>query len=142
MRIANRITFCLSLVAFTVSLSALAAGDAKDPAASPQAKAYAAVLKAVETGDYEAYKKAHTKAAAKGIDQQTKEMKMDAKKIMEFMKEMAPKELKYKAVKVDGKKATLEVTGKVGGEVNKGTIALEEEDGQWKVATESWTNAK
>jgi phage tail sheath protein FI len=139
MRIANRITLFLSLVVFAASISALAAGDA---ASSPQAKAYAALQKTVAAGDYEGFKKAHTKATAKMIDQQTKEMKMDAKKMMEFMKEAAPKDLKYTAVKVDGKKATLEATGKVGGEQNKGTISLEEEDGQWKVVTESWTNAK
>ena len=35
-----------------------------------------------------------------------------------------------------------QATGKVGGEVNKGTIELEQEDGQWKVANQSWTNTK
>jgi hypothetical protein len=43
---------------------------------------------------------------------------------------------------VDGKKATLEATGKVGDELNKGTIALEQEGEKWKVANQSWTNAK
>jgi hypothetical protein len=33
-------------------------------------------------------------------------------------------------------------TGKVGGQGNKGTIELEQEDGQWKIAMQSWTNAK
>ena len=33
-------------------------------------------------------------------------------------------------------------TGKVGDEVNKGTIEFEQEDGQWKIAQQSWTNAK
>lgn len=61
---------------------------------------------------------------------------------MEFMKAMMPKDLKFASVKVDVKKSTLEVTGKVADEPNRGTITLEEEDGQWKVVSESWTNAK
>ena len=138
MRFVRRTPVFLCLLALLVGSTALAA-DAKD---SPQAKAYLAMWKAVETGDYEAYKKAHTKEVAKQIDQQTKEMKMDPKKTMEFMKDMAPKELKFTNLKVDGKKATLEATGKVGGEANKGTVSMEEEDGQWKVVKESWTNAK
>ena len=142
MRTAHRVTLLAFVLAFAIAPMARGTGDDKDLAKSPQAKAYAAMLKTVEAGDFEAYKKCHTKATAKGIDQQTKEMKMDPKKTMEFMKDMAPKDLKMVSVKVDGKKATLQVTGKVGGEANKGTIALEEEDGQWKVTTESWTNAK
>jgi predicted outer membrane protein len=138
MRFVRRTPVFLCLLALLAGSRALAA-DAKD---SPQAKAYLAMWKAVETGDYEAYKKAHTKETAKQIDQQTKEMKMDPKKTMEFMKDMAPKELKFTGLKVDGKKATLDATGKVGGEANKGTVSMEEEDGQWKVVKESWTNAK
>ena len=141
MRTVLRATLFVFL-ALALSPMARAAGDDKDPAKSPQGKAYTAMLKAVEAGDFEAYKKCHTKKAAAMMDQQNKEMKMDSKKMMEFMKEMAPKDLKLGSLKVDGKKATLAVTGKVGGEANKGNIELEEEDGQWKVTTESWTNAK
>jgi hypothetical protein len=142
-RIARQATLLLLVPAFVLSPPmARAAGDAKDPGKSSQAKAYVALLKTVEAGDFEGYKKGHTKAATKQIDLQTKEMKMDAKKTMEFMKTMAPTDLKFTALKVEGKKATLEVTGKVGGEPNKGAIALEEEDGQWKVVSENWTNAK
>jgi len=141
MRVLRRTPVLLCLLALLVA-SAARAADSKEAAASPQAKAYLAMWKAVETGDYEAYKKAHTRETARQMDQQTKEMKMDAKKTMEFMKEMAPKDIKFTSLKVDGKKATLDATGKVGGEANKGTISMEEEDGQWKVAKESWTNAK
>jgi uncharacterized alpha/beta hydrolase family protein len=58
------------------------------------------------------------------------------------MKAMTPTDLKLTSVKVDGKKATLEATGKVDKEANRGTVSLEQEDGQWKVANQSWTNAK
>jgi hypothetical protein len=141
MRIASRVFLLLLLSAFALS-SALRA-DSKDPASSPQAKAYAALLKAVQAGDFEAYKKCMTKESAKKIDQQIKNTGMDPKKGMEFLKAMAPTDLKYTSLKVDQKKATLQATGKVGGEGNnKGTIELEQEDGQWKVANQSWTNAK
>lgn len=139
MPIARRTMVILLALAFAFVSDARAAGDV---GASPQAKAYGAMLKTVQSGDYEAYKKCHTKAVAEKIDQQTKEMKMDPKKMMEFMKEMTPKDLKFAGLKVDGKKATLDATGKVGDEPNKGTIVLEEEGGQWKVVSESWTNAK
>jgi len=140
MRIAARLSLLLGLCAFAFS-STLAA-DAKELKSTPQAKAYDAVLKAVNAGDFEAYKKAMTKESGKKMDQQIKETKMDPKKGMEFLKAMAPADLKYTNLKVDGKKASLQATGKVGGEVNKGTIELEQEDGQWKVANQSWTNAK
>ena len=140
MRIATRLHLLLGLCAF--AFSSVLAADAKDLKSTPQAKAYEAVLKAVNAGDFEAYKKAMTKESGKKMDQQIKETKMDPKKGMEFLKAMAPTELKYTNLKVDGKKATLQATGKVGGEVNKGTIELEQEDGQWKVANQSWTNSK
>ena len=118
------------------------AGDSKDIAASPQAKIYQAQLKAVNAGDYEAYKKTVSKATLQQMDKQMKEMKMDSKKSMEFMKMMAPSDVKFTGLKVDGKKATLQLSGKMDGEPNKGTIEEEQEDGAWKVGQQSWTNAK
>ena len=142
MRIANRMTLFLLLIAFCTSTSARGADAAKGIEASPQAKAYRALLKTVAAGDYEGYKKCMTKEAAKGIDQQTKEMGLDPKKGMEMMKAMTPTDLKLTTLKVEGKKATLGATGKMDKELNKGTIEFEQEDGQWKVANQSWTNAK
>jgi hypothetical protein len=140
MRIATRVT-ALTAVFLILAFSA-AAADSKNVEASPQAKAYRALMKAVAAGDFEGYKKSMTKQAAKGIDEQMKEMKIEPKKGMEMLQAMTPKDLKLTSVNVDGKKATLMATGKMDGELNKATIALEEEDGQWKVANQSWTNAK
>jgi hypothetical protein len=136
-----RFAIPVALLALAVSVAARAAGDAK-AAGSPQAKAYETLLKAVESGDYEGYKKSMTKAAAEGIDKETKEMGLDPKKAMGMLKDLSPTDLEYTSLKVDGKKATLEATGRVGGETNWGTIELEQEDGQWKVANQSWTNTK
>jgi len=141
MRLVNRALF-VSFAAVLVVSSALAAADSKDLKSSPQVKAYEAVRKAVQAGDFEAYKKAMTKESAKKMDEQIKESKMDTKKGMEFLKAMEPADLRFTDLKVNGKKATLMATGKVAGEANKGTIELEQEDGQWKVASQSWTNAK
>jgi hypothetical protein len=129
------------LLALSFSYPVLAA-DSKDLEATPQGKVYRAQEKAIKAGDYEAYKKTMTKASAAGMEKQTKEMNMDSKKTMEFMKAMLPTDLKFTSLKVDKNKATLMATGKVGGEVNKGTIDLEQEDGQWKIGMQSWTNAK
>ena len=87
-------------------------------------------------------KKCMTKESAAGIDKQTKEMNLDPKKGMEMMQAMTPTDLKLTSLKVEGKKAILEATGKMDKEMNKGTVALEQEDGQWKVVNQSWTNAK
>ena len=137
------VRFGLSLVAaLLVCASAFAAGAAKDLEKTPQIKAYRALLKTVDAGDYEAYKKGMAAESAKGMDQQMKDAGIDAKKGMEFLKAMSPTELKLTSLKVDGKKATLEATGKVGGEINYGTIEMVDEDGQWKDVRQSWTNKK
>ena len=141
MRIATRVVVLFALL-IGVTLSSALAADSKNVEASPQAKAYRALLKAVAAGDFDAYKKCMTKEAAAGIDKQTKEMGLDPKKGMEILKAMTPSDLKLTTLKVDGKKATLEATGKMDKEPNRGTINLEQEDGQWKVANQSWTNAK
>jgi hypothetical protein len=129
----------MALLALAMSIPALAA---QDPTSSPQAKAYQGLLKAVAAGDYVAYKKCMTKAANEGIEKQTKEMGLDPKKVMGMLQAMTPTDIKYTGVKVDGKKAVLDATGKVGGEANWGTIDLAEEDGQWKIGQQSWTNTK
>src|SRR5215469_7249878 len=82
------------------------------------------------------------KASQAMMDKQTKEMNMDPKKAMEFMKAMLPTDLKLTSLSVDKNKATMMATGKVAGEANKGTIDFEQEDGQWKIVKQSWTNAK
>lgn len=140
MRIATRVTLAVLLV-LGVSAAARAAGT-KDLSSTPQVKAYQTQVKAIQAGDFDAYKKTMTKASAAGMDQQLKEMNMDKKKAMEFMKAMLPTDLKYTDVKVDKNKATVMATGMMDKEPNKGTIEMEQEDGQWKVVKQSWTNAK
>ena len=140
MRTTSRLALSLCLI---LSLAAAAAGadDAKKLESTPQAKAYRVMLKAIDAGDFEAYKKSMTKEARTAIDAQMKEMEMKPEDAMKFMKAMAPTELKFTSLKVDGKKATMMATGKVGGEPNnKGTIDLAEEDGVWKIGKQSWTN--
>jgi hypothetical protein len=140
MRILARTTLVLLFVALVCAPAS--AGGGKDLEATPQGKAYRALLKTVEDGDYEAYKKAMVAEAAADIDKQTKEMGMAPKKAMEMLKALAPSDIKFTELKVDGKKATLSATGKSGGETNWGTIELAEENGAWKVGKQSWTNKK
>lgn len=121
-----------------LALPALAA----DVEASPQAKVYRASLKAIDQGNYEAYKKCMTSAAVKEIEAQTKEMGKTPKDGMEMMKMMAPSDVKLTDLKVDGKKAVLTATGKQDKETMYGSINLEEESGAWKVGKQSWTNKK
>jgi Domain of unknown function (DUF4878) len=139
MRILARTGLAMCLLALLCT-PAFAAGAAKDLEATPQGKAYRALLKTVEAGDYEAYKKAMASDSAKAMDQQLKDSGMDAKKAMAFLKAMSPTDLKLTSLKVDGKKATLMAKGKMDGETNTGTIELADENGQWKVVKQSWTN--
>jgi len=125
-----------------VLLVAGSSNAAQDIAKSPQVAAYKALLKAVNAGDFEGYKKSMTKAAGEGIDKQIKEMGMDPKKGMEMLKAMVAQNIKYTALKVDGKKAVLSATGRMMDADQYGTIDLEEENGAWKVAQQSWTNKK
>jgi hypothetical protein len=104
MRIVTRVAV-LSALLIGLTLSSAFAADAKDLEATPQAKAYRALLKATAAGDYEGFKKCMTKEAAAGIDKQTKEMGLDPKKGMELMKAMTPTDLKLTSLKVDGRKA-------------------------------------
>ena len=121
---------------------AAAAADSKDVESTPQAKVYRASLKAIADGDYAAYTKCMMSEAVKEIEKQTKEMGKTPKDGMELLKMMAPADVKFTALKVDGKKAVLSATGKQDKEVMYGSIDLEEENGQWKVGKQSWTNTK
>jgi len=132
----------MAVLAFAVAAVAVAAEQTQNLESTPQVKTYRQQEKAIQAGDYEAYKKTMTKASAEGMEKQTKEMKMDPKKTMEFMKMMLPTDLKFTSLKVDKNKATLMATGMMDKEVNKGTIEFEQEGGQWKIVKQSWTNAK
>lgn len=123
------------------SLAAPAA-DSKDFESTPQAKVYRASQKAVADGDYKAYTKCMTSQAVKEIEAETKKLGKTPKDGMELMKMMAPSDVKLTGLKVDGKKAVLSATGKQDKEVMYGSIDLEEENGQWKVGKQSWTNKK
>jgi hypothetical protein len=121
-----------------LTLPALAA----DVEGTPQAKVYRASLKAIQDGNYEAYKKCMTSGAVKEIEAQTKEMGKTPKDGMEMMKAMAPSDVKLTDLKVDGKKAVLTATGKQDKETMYGSVNLEEESGAWKVGKQSWSNKK
>jgi hypothetical protein len=139
MRILARAVLTLLVVSLAVA-PALAGG--KELESTPQAKAYRALLKTVDAADYEGYKKGMTAESAKGMDAQTKEMGMEPKKAMLFLKTMSPTEIKITDLKVDGKKATLSATGMSSGERSYGSIQMAEEGGQWKVVKQSWSNKK
>jgi len=119
-----------------------AADDAKKLESTPQVKSYRALLAAMQKGDFEAYKKCMMKEAGPQMEKQAKEMGKSPKEVLSFMAMMTPTNITFTSVKVEGKKATLAATGKLDNEMNKGTIEMAEEDGQWKVGHQSWTNAK
>ena len=121
---------------------AAASDDAKKFESTPQVKAYRAQLAAMKAGDFEAYKKCMVKEAGPQMEKQAKEMGKSPKEVLSFMAMMTPADITITSVKVEGKKATLTATGKLDNEVNKGPIEMAQEDGQWKVGHQSWSNAK
>jgi len=141
MRTTTRSILALGLF-LGLSLPTLAADAAKDIEATPQAKVYRASLKAIADGDFDAYARCMTSEAAKGIEAETKEMGKTTKEGMALLQAIAPTDIKLTALKVDGKKATLSATGQMDKETMKGSIDLEEENGQWKVGAQSWSNEK
>jgi hypothetical protein len=126
---------CLGLV-----LASSPSWGAQDVEATPQAKAYRAALKAIAAGDYEAYRKTLSSATLKQMDEQTKGK--SPKEVMDFVKMMSPTDVKLTSVKVDGQNATLSADAKMDGQAMKGSIALQQEAGQWKVGQPSWQPAK
>ncbi|MFI5179977.1 MAG: nuclear transport factor 2 family protein [Thermoanaerobaculia bacterium] len=130
------------VLALAAGFPAFAANKGENLESTPQAAVYRVQEKAIQAGDFDGYKKTMTRASAAGIDQQMKGGGMDAKKGMELMKMMQPTNLKLTSLKVDKNKATMMATGILDGQVNKGTIEFEQEDGKWKIVKQSWTNAK
>lgn len=130
------------LLGLFVATAGASAADSKDLESTPQAKVYRASLKAIDAGDYTAYTKCMTSEAAKEMEKQTKELGKTPKDGMELMKMMAPSDVKFTNLKVDGKKAVLSATGKQDKETMYGSIDLEEEKGEWRVGKQSWTNKK
>src|SRR5262249_61782243 len=109
---------------------------------TPQAKTYRANEKAIATGDIEGYKKTMSAESLKMMDSQSKEMKKSPKEILDFIKMMAPTGVKLTDLKVDGKKATLSMTGKSDGQVMNGSADIAEEGGQGKMKRPSRWNAQ
>ena len=132
----------VAMLAFGLCRAAGAADDAKKFESTPQVKAYRALLAAMRAGDYDAYKKCMVKEAVPQMEKQAKDMGKSPKEVLGLLNMMTPSDITITAVKVEGKKATLTATGKIDNEANKGTIEMAEEDGQWKVGHQSWTNAK
>jgi hypothetical protein len=127
----------LFAASFTVS-----AADSKDIEASPQARVYRASAKAIAAGDVKAYSATLATEANKEMEKVSKDMGKTPKDLMELLQIMQPTDVKLSDLKVDGKKATMAGTGKAETETMYGKIELEEENGQWKVRKQAWSNTK
>jgi hypothetical protein len=132
----------LSILALLAFVPAISARNSKELDATPQAKAYRAQLKAVSDGDWDAYKQATARAAANEDEKMMTELKKTPKDTLRMIGMMAPKEVTFTGLEVNGSKAVLHAKGMMDGEMNTGKIELVREDGQWKVGKQSWTNAK
>ncbi len=140
MRVVRLLLPVVALLTFVQA--ARGSDDPKKLESTPQAKAYRAQLAAVHAGDWGAYEKASTKKAFQIDEKLMKAAKKTPKTMLAFISHMAPQEVSFTSLEVDGKKATLTASGMLDGAMNKGTIRLIEEDGGWKVDEQSWTDAK
>lgn len=141
MRTLQRIGVALVLLT-TVSVAGFAAPSSADLERTPQAKAVRAQLKAAAAGDYEAYKKVTMAEGVTKMEKQMKEIGKTPKDGLQLFTILMPQDIRFTALKVDGKKATLSMTGKSDGQPQKGTIDLAEEGGQWKVGAADFSPAK
>ncbi len=141
MRIPRRIGSGLVLLT-AVSVAALAGPSSAGLEKTPQAKAFRAQIQAAAAGDYEAYKKVTTAEGVTMMEKQMKELGKTPKEGLQLYTMLMPQDIRFTALKVDGKKATLSTTGKSDGQAQKGTVELAQEAGQWKVGRGEWNSAK
>jgi len=139
------VRFTLAALFMTATLSVVAGEPQKggaEAAKSPQAKVYLAWVKAVKSGDLEAWKKVVPAEASQQIEAQAKEMKKKPKDVLEFLGAMTPDESKITGLKVEGSTATLSVTGTTKGEPKPsyGSVGMIQEGGAWKVGKQSWSD--
>jgi hypothetical protein len=135
-------TMLRSLLVLSLLLGLSLTAAAADIEASPQAKAYRASVKAIDSGDVKAYQATLSSEATKEMEKVSKDMGKTPKDLMELLKILQPNDVKLSDLKVDGKKATMSGTGKSENETMYGSIELEEENGQWKVRKQKWSNTK
>ena len=136
------LVLALLLVSFLATPFAASAADSNDIESSPQAKVYRASDKAIAAGDVKAYSKTLASEANQEMEKVAKEMGKTPKDLMELLQIMQPKDIKLSDLKVDGKKATMAATGKSDSETMYGNVELVDENGQWKVRKQSWSNTK
>jgi len=104
-------------------------------AQSSPSETYKSYLEAVYSGDLV---KGKTLLAEKCLKDM--EASGDADNFFKMMGGMEPKEVQIINEDVQGDTASLEVKGKNFGGDCKGTITLNKENGEWKVAKEAWHN--
>lgn len=104
--------------------------DGQKAAASPQAAAYGAFLKAVQAGDLAGLRKLVVPEMARQMDDP------DFKQMFPMMQEMTPKKVDYQRVSESGDTATLELSAP---EMGQGVATLQKVDGQWRIGRTKWT---
>lgn len=132
----------VALIVFTILSAASLAAGATDLEKTPQGKTYRAQAKAAAAGDYEAYKKVTMAEGVTMMEKQLKEMGKTPKDGLQLVTMLAPQDIHFTDLKVNGKKATLTMTGKSDGQMQKGSAELAEEGGQWKMGRQEWGPAK
>ncbi len=133
---------CFRLLAPLLAL-AFAAGAGPVSAAAlestPQVQTYRALLRAMKSGDYPAYRRLMVKEAGPLMDEQTRRAGKSPREVLALMTKMTPSDVSVTDLEIRGNRATLHASGRIDGEMNYAVVDLTEQDGQWKVERQSWS---
>jgi len=99
---------------------------------SDEGKAYAAFVTAVMALDVDGAMRWSAAERSAALEDE------DAVELLDGARSMMPKKISIVSVDTDGDTSTLAVEGSVDDLPGTGTVSLEKEDGEWKVAQQSW----
>ena len=119
-----------------VTRSMKRAGSALPPGGGEPGKAVIANFAAMRSGDFEKMKA----AAAPDKRQEMESAKMpesDKQAMIEFMKSMAPADVKILGGTIDGDTALVDYQGKRAGQPTKGTAEVKRVDGKWYMVSDT-----
>jgi hypothetical protein len=119
-----------------VTREAKRAGSALPAGGGEPGKAVLANFAAMRSGDFEKVKAVAAPDKREEMDS-AKMAESDQKAMLEFMKAMAPSDVKILGGTVDGDSALVDYKGKRNGEPTKGTAELRRVDGQWYMVSDS-----
>jgi hypothetical protein len=128
-------------LAVVFPFAACLAGDTQKVEKSPQVAAYRAYMAAAKNHDVEAWKTLVPLKQVESLKFICEMTKKTPEQHIAGFAWLAPDDLRFTSLSVNGNEATLRLTGmRKGGAKVKGEVILVLEDGAWKVASQGYDN--